>query len=110
MSEERSRRAGGPPGAILMRVGLKDSSSIQLAYFGEFLGTAGGRKKKGAPVLRTGREERTGGGLGGSTKEGDEHVPPGLFVQRLRSMPTRVPCFGLDPALNSQQREDSWKL
>ena len=75
MSEARSRRAGGPPGAILMRVGLKASSSIQLAYFGEFLGTAGGRKK-GAPVLRAGREEWTGGG----TKEGDEHVPPGLFA------------------------------
>ena len=34
----------------------KASSSIRFASFGEFLGAAGGRKK-GAPVLRTGREE-----------------------------------------------------
>ena len=61
MSEARSRWAGEPPGAILIRVGLKASSSTQLEYFGEFLSAAGGRKK-GAPVLRTGREEWTGGG------------------------------------------------
>ena len=44
VSEARSRQAGRPPGAILMRVGLK-ASSFQLAYFGEFLGAAGERKE-----------------------------------------------------------------
>jgi hypothetical protein len=31
-------------------------------------------------------------------REGDEHVPPGLFAQRLHSMPVLMPCFGLDLA------------
>ena len=31
-------------------------------------------------------------------EEGNEHMPPGLFMQRLGSMPTLIPHFSLDQA------------
>ena len=63
------------------------SSWIQFACFGEFLGAVGGRKK-GAAILRTGREE---GQVAARKKEMSKCRLTGLTKDNL-------PRFGLDPA------------
>jgi hypothetical protein len=57
-------------------------------------GCGGREKRKEQWFLEPDEEE----GLVTARKRRDEHVPPGSFVQRLRSTPTLVPRFGLDLA------------
>lgn len=89
-SEAKLQQAGRATRGELMSVVIK---GLIVDPNCEFLGAAGGRKKRHR-FFESDGEGRTGGG----TNERDGHVPPRPFARRIHSTPTLVPRFGLDLA------------
>jgi hypothetical protein len=104
VSEARLRRAGGATRSELMSFGPIGLIIYLVAIFWAW--KAGERNE--LRFLET-DERKKGGRAGGGTEEKSEHVPPGPFAQRLRSTPTLVPRFGLDPATSSDKHSATLK-
>ena len=58
-------------------------------------------RKKGGPVLRTGREE----GQVASRKEGDEHVPPGIDAKKFQITVAPLASFESDRKFKKKKKK-----